>query len=147
MNLSTETRSHKNNTSTIQTRTTQKPKQTYNEKNKTSTQTFTKMKLKTWDMRWGNESPYLFLEDLEVKSAKIEVVKSDTECLGEFKLREKVNSHKMFKGKLKRFWKTDFETQNMRFSRLGWVTNKSPGQAAKTLKVKLWKKFLSVFCD
>ena len=36
----------------------------------------------------------------------MEFVKNDTECLGEIQLREKVNSHKKFKGKLKRF-KTD----------------------------------------
>ena len=37
MNLSTETSSYKNNTSTIQTRTTQKPKQTHNEKQNINT--------------------------------------------------------------------------------------------------------------
>ena len=37
----------------------------------------------------------------------MEFVETDTECLGEFQLREKVNSHKKFKGKLKRFLKTD----------------------------------------
>ena len=37
----------------------------------------------------------------------MEFVESDTECLGKFQLREKVNSHKKFKGKLKRFLKTD----------------------------------------
>ena len=37
----------------------------------------------------------------------MEFVKSDTECLDEFQLREKVNSHKKFKGKLKGFQKTD----------------------------------------
>ena len=37
--------------------------------------------------------------------------------------------------------------QNMRFSRLKWVANKMPGQAAKTLKDKVLKNFLSVFCD
>ena len=37
----------------------------------------------------------------------MEFVESDTECLGKFQLREKVNSHKRFKGKLKRFLKTD----------------------------------------
>ena len=37
----------------------------------------------------------------------MEVVESDTECLGEFQLRDKVNSHKKFEGKLKRFLKTD----------------------------------------
>ena len=37
----------------------------------------------------------------------MEFVKSDTECLDEFQLREKVNSHKKFKGKLKGFQKID----------------------------------------
>ena len=33
------------------------------------------------------------------------------------------------------------------FSRLGWVANKSPSLAAKTLKNKIMKNFLRVFCD
>ena len=37
--------------------------------------------------------------------------------------------------------------QNTRFSRLKWVANKSPGLAAKTLKDKIVKNFLSVFRD
>ena len=37
----------------------------------------------------------------------MEFVESDTKCFGEFQLREKVNSHKKFEGKLKRFLKTD----------------------------------------
>ena len=37
--------------------------------------------------------------------------------------------------------------QNTHFSRLGWVANKSPGLAAKTLKDKNVEKFLSVFRD
>ena len=32
----------------------------------------------------------------------MEFVESDMECLGENQLREKVNSHKKFKGKLKK---------------------------------------------
>ena len=35
--------------------------------------------------------------------------------------------------------------QNTRFSRLKWVTNKSPELVAKTLKDKIVKNFLSVF--
>ena len=35
----------------------------------------------------------------------------------------------------------------MRFSWLKWVANKLPGQAAKTLKDKILKNFLSVFRD
>ena len=37
--------------------------------------------------------------------------------------------------------------QNTLFSRLKWVANKSPGLAAKTLKDKIVKNFLSVFRD
>ena len=37
----------------------------------------------------------------------MEVVESDTECLGEIQLGEKVNSHKKFEGKLKKSLKTD----------------------------------------
>ena len=37
----------------------------------------------------------------------MEFVEIDTECLAEFQLREKVNWHKKFEGKLKRFLKTD----------------------------------------
>ena len=48
---------------------------------------------------------------------------------------------------LRKILKTLFETQNTRFSRLKWVTNKSLGLAAKTLKDKIVKNFLSVFRD
>ena len=58
-----------------------------------------------------------------------------------------VNSHKKSREKLKKFKETIFETQNTHFSRLKQVANKSLGQAAKTLKVKIVKNFLSVFCD
>ena len=37
--------------------------------------------------------------------------------------------------------------QNMRFSLLKWVANKLPELAAKTLKDKIVKNFLSVFCN
>ena len=86
-------------------------KQTHNEKkkkqNKTPTQIFTKMKSKH-DI-WGEEirTHTFFLKIWRWKSAKIEFVESDTECLDEFQLREKVNRHKIFEGKLKRFLKTN----------------------------------------
>ena len=57
-----------------------------------------------------------------------------------------MNSHK-FEGKTEKVLKTVFEMQNTRFSRLKQVAIKSPGQAAKTLKDKIVKIFLSVFCD
>ena len=49
---------------------------------------------------------------------KMEFVESDTECLGKFQLREKVNSHKKFEGKLKKVLKTALTVQNTCFSRL-----------------------------
>ena len=76
----------------------------------------------------------------------MEFVESDMECLGEFQLREKVNSHKKLEGKTEKVLKTVFEMQNTRFSRLKQVAIKSPRQAAKTLKDKIVKIFLSVFC-
>ena len=63
-------------------------------------------------------------------------------------MEKTVNSQKKSREKLKKkFKEIVFETQNMRFSRLRWVTNKSPGQAAKTLKDKIVNNFLSVFRD
>ena len=134
MNLSTETSSYKNNTSIIQTRIAQKPKQTHNEKTKHQHKYSQK-----WSSKheiWGEEmrTHTFFLKIWRWKRAKMEFVESDTECLGEFQLREKVKCHKKFEGKLKRFWKTDFETQNTHFSRLGWVASKSPRSPAKTLQ-------------
>ena len=96
------------------------------------------MKLKTRDMRWGNENPYLFLENLEF-------VESDTECLGEFQLREKVNSHKKFEGKLKSFWKLTLKRKTRVFRDWGELPTSRQGKLPKQSKSKLWKKFLSVF--
>ena len=91
--------------------------------------------------------PIPFLEDWRRNDVEMKF----EECLGQFQLRKKwgktVNSHKKSREKLKKFKETVFETQNMRFSQLKQVANKSLGQAAKTLKVKIVKKFLSVFCD
>ena len=56
-----------------------------------------------------------------------------------------VNSHKRSREKLKKVLKTVFEKQNMRFLRLKQVANKSPGKAAKTLKVKIMKKISKCF--
>ena len=147
MNLSTETSSHRNNTSTIQTRTIQKKKKKRNKpitKNKTTTQIFMKMKLKTRDMRWGNENPYLFLEDLEVKKCKNGFVENDMKCLGEFQLREKVNSHKKFKGKTEKVLKNClWNTKHAFFA----TETSCQGKPPKHSKSKLWKNFLSVFHD
>ena len=64
----------------------------------------------------------------------MEFVETDTECLGEFQLREKVNSHKKFKGKLKRFLKTD-----PLFAKHAFFTTKTSrqGKPTKHSKTKL----------
>ena len=65
----------------------------------------------------------------------------------ERKMGKTVNNHNKSREKFEKFKKTIFETQNTRFSWLKQVANKLPGQAAKTLKVKIVKNFLSVFRD
>ena len=51
----------------------------------------------------------------------------------------KTNNHKKIEGKIV------LEMQNTHFSRLKQVASKSPGQAAKTLKDKIVKKFSKCF--
>ena len=84
----------------------QKSKQTHNKK-KTTTQIFTKMKFKTRDMRWGNENPYIFLEDLEVKKCKNGVCREWHGVFGwvsvEREMGKTMNSHKKLREKLKKF--------------------------------------------
>ena len=43
--------------------------------------------------------------------------------------------------------KTVLKAQNMQFSRLKWVVNKSPDQVAKNPWDKIWKIYLSIFRD
>ena len=50
-----------------------------------------------------------------------------------------------FEGKTEKVLKAVFETQNTRFLWLKQVTNKSPGQAAKTFKDKIVKKISKCF--
>ena len=57
----------------------------------------------------------------------------------------KTNNHKKIEGKTEKVLKTVFEMQNTCFSWLKQVTSKSPGQAAKTLKDKIVKKFSKCF--
>ena len=57
----------------------------------------------------------------------------------------KTNNHKKIEGKTEKVLKIVFEMQNTCFSRLKQVTSKSPGQAAKTLKDKIVKKFSKCF--
>ena len=70
-----------------------------------------------------------------------------TERLGRRQLREKMNSHKKFKGKLKKILKTTFTVQNMRFSRLCKSPESRQIHLPKHFKTKVLKNFLSVFRD
>ena len=55
--------------------------------------------------------------------AEMEFEEGDIECLGQFQLREKVNRHKKFEGKIEKVLKTIFETQNTHFLRLVQVAS------------------------
>ena len=46
----------------------------------------------------------------------MEFKEGDTECLGKWQLREKVNSHRKFEGKLKMVLKTALTVQNTFFA-------------------------------
>ena len=59
-----------------------------------------------------------FLKILSCDEAKMEFEESDTECLGKFQMKEKMNSYIKFEGKLKKISKTAFTMQNTRFSQL-----------------------------
>ena len=109
-----------------------------------------KIKFKTQDMRWGNENPYLFLEDLEVKKRRNGVCREWHRVFGwvsvEREMRKTMNSHKKLREKLKFFLK---KLSLNRKTRVFHDWNKLPtsrqGKPPKHLKSKLWKKFLSVF--
>ena len=70
-----------------------------------------------------------------------------TERLGRRQLREKMNSHKKFEGKLKKILKTAFTVQNTRFSRLCKSPESRQIHPPKHFKTKVLKNFLSVFRD
>ena len=97
-------------------------------------------------MKWDRENPYLFLKIGEewCRNGIWGVFRSVSV---EKEMGKTVNSHKNSREKIEKVLKTVFEMQNTHFSRLGWVSNKSSGQATKTLKDKIEKEFLSVFCD
>ena len=84
-----------------------------------------------------------FLEDLRRNDVEMEFESVSVEI----EMGKIVNSHKNSRENTEKVLKTLFETQNTRFSRLKWVANKSLGLAAKTLKDKIVKNFLSVFRD
>ena len=68
-----------------------------------------------------------------------------TERLGRRQLREKMNSHKKFEGKLKKILKTAFTVQNTRFSWLCKSPESRQIHPPKHFKTKVLKNFLSVF--
>ena len=99
-----------------------------------------KIKLKSRIMKWDRENPYLFLDVWRRYDAKMEAFSKETWSVWERYFGEDNEQSLKLEGKLKNFEKLSLKMQNTRFSRLGWVANKSPGQAAKTLKVKIMKK-------
>ena len=148
MNLSTETSSHRNNTSTIQTRTIQKKKK----RNKPITKK-TKHQHKysrKWSSKheiWGEEirTHTFFLKIWRWKSAKMEFVEGDMECLDEFQLRKKWGRQWIVTKSRGKNWKSFKKLSLKRKTCIFCDWNKSPGQATKTLKVKIVKKFSRCF--
>ena len=78
---------------------------------------------------------------------KMEAFSKETQSVWERYFGEDNEQSLKLKGKLKKVLKLTQFFPNTRFSWLKWVANKSPGQAAKTLKDKIVKNFLSVFRD
>ena len=70
-----------------------------------------------------------------------------TEHLERRQLREKMNSHKKFEGKLKKILKTAFTVQNTRFLRLCKSPESRQIHPPKHFKTKVLKNFLSIFRD
>ena len=75
----------------------------------------------------------------------MEAFSKETRSVWERYFGKTMNSHWNSREKLKKFWKTVLKMQNTCFSQLDQVASKSPGLAAKTLKDKIVKNFLSVF--
>ena len=154
MNLSTETSSHRNNTSTIQTRTIQKKKK----RNKPITKK-TKHQHKysrKWSSKheiWGEEirTHTFFLKIWRWTSAKMEFVESDTECLDEFQLRKKWGRQWIVTKSRGKNWKSFKKLSLKRKTRVFRDWNKSSisrqVKPSKHSKSQLWKNFLSVFRD
>ena len=68
----------------------------------------------------------------------------NTVSLWERRMDKTMNSKKCSRENWK-VLKTVLEAQNMRFSRLNWVVNKSPGQVAKHLRDKIFEKLSKCF--
>ena len=77
----------------------------------------------------------------------MEVYVRNTVGLREVLLGKTMNSHKSSRENSKKILKTVLKGQNTHFSRLNQVVSKLPGPVARTLKTKILKNFLSIFCD
>ena len=98
-----------------------------------------------WKTKSKRQNPNLSLKIEWWNAARMEGVRDRH---GEFERvsgKEEDEQSEMFEEKLKRFKKLTKFAQNTRFSRLRQVTCKSLGPATRTLRRKLWKKFLSFF--
>ena len=95
-------------------------------------------------MKWGREDSYLFLMILKRNEATMEFKMGYTERLGRRQLREKMNSHKKFEGKLKKILKTAPIFAKHVFFATEVSRQVKPPKHSKT---EFWKKFLSVFRD
>ena len=98
---------------------------------------------------WGKEirTHTFFLKIWRWKSAKMEFVEGDMECLDEFQLRKKWGRQWIVTKSRGKNWKSLKKLSLKRKTCVFCDWNKSPRQAAKTLKVRIVKKFLSVFRD
>ena len=98
-------------------------------------------------MKWDIENLYLFLKDLRRNDAEMEF----KECLGQFQLREKWGRQwtvtkiwgKNWKSVKNCLWnaKHAFFAIGESRQQVAWASPQN------TQSPKLWKKFLSVFCD
>ena len=110
-----------------------------------SCQNIEKIILKTWRNQVRQRKPIPFSWRLEKKWCRNGVWRVFRSVLVEKEMGKIVNNHKKIEGKTEKVLKTVFKMQNTRFSRLKQVASKSPGQAAKTLKDKIVKKFSKCF--
>ena len=88
-----------------------------------------------------------FLKIWRWKSAEMEFVESDTECLGEFQLRQKWGRQWMVTKSRGKNWKS-FKICLWNAKHAFFATETSrQGKPPKHSKSKLWKNFLGVFHD
>ena len=103
--------------------------------------------LKSWNLKWERENPYLFLKYLKRKWCRNGgFSKIDTVSFREWNVEDNEQSQK-YERKTEKFWKLTLKRKIRVFR--DW--NKSPvshqGKPRNTLKPKVLKNFLSVFHD